>query len=434
MQQMRMWTSIAVLILALFWGEGNAFQSLRPEGCTYSVLHRCTSCREEVPLAYSVRRPSGLSNRKFPWKYQSIAGDEAPPASSSVSDEAVTIDGSLSADMAQVVVPHDHVTLVDKIVMSTTVASMVAMFAGLVSVSGPGGWRYYLAGGICAAVSHALTTPIDVVKTRQQVDPELKEKGMVKSTMKIIKTDGVQTLLAGLGPTTWGYLFEGAVKFGIYEVLKPVVRRFLAWSAAMSSMRWLHSKILGFVLCGTASGIAASAMLCPMEALRIRLVAEPDFAPGGWVEGGLKMLKYEGVGGMWKGMSAMMSKQVPYTVTKNVSFDFITTLVYNAVKSTGKVLTANMKFAIPLVSAMIASVLSCISSQPGDMLLSAVNAHEGDKTTRDFFRDILKEDGIAGFFRGIRARFLHVGLIVTVQLLIYDFVKRLVGIAATGSV
>eukprot|EP00567_Pseudictyota_dubia_P011985 CAMPEP_0197459162 /NCGR_PEP_ID=MMETSP1175-20131217/50615_1 /TAXON_ID=1003142 /ORGANISM="Triceratium dubium, Strain CCMP147" /LENGTH=89 /DNA_ID=CAMNT_0042993953 /DNA_START=85 /DNA_END=350 /DNA_ORIENTATION=- len=89
-------------------------------------------------------------------------------------------------------------------------------------------------------------------------------------------------------------------------------------------------------------------------------------------------------------------------------------MAYNAVKSSGQILTANMKFTIPLVSAMIASVLSCISSQPGDMLLSAVNAHEGDKSTGDFFREIWKEDGIGGFFRGMRARFLHVGLIVTV--------------------
>jgi len=33
---------------------------------------------------------------------------------------------------------------------------------------------------------------------------------------------------------------------------------------------------------------------------------------------------------------------------------------------------------------------------------------------------------------GMRAQFLHVGLIVTVQLLIYDMVKQLVGIGAMG--
>jgi solute carrier family 25 phosphate transporter 3 len=111
----------------------------------------------------------------------------------------------------------------------------------------------------------------------------------------------------------------------------------------------------------------------------------------------------------------------------------MTTTAYLAVKSWGYAITANMKLLIPLVSAFAASVLSTITSQPGDMLLSAVNAHEGDRTVWDFSRDIRETEGIKGYFRGMQARFVHVGLIVTVQLMIYDIVKRLVGIAATGS-
>ena len=41
----------------------------------------------------------------------------------------------------------------------------VSLAVGTVlSHSPPGCWRYYLAGGICASTSHAITTPIDVVK------------------------------------------------------------------------------------------------------------------------------------------------------------------------------------------------------------------------------------------------------------------------------
>jgi solute carrier family 25 phosphate transporter 3 len=131
--------------------------------------------------------------------------------------------------------------------------------------------------------------------------------------------------------------------------------------------------------------------------------------------------------------STFVPLAVPYTITKNVSFDFITTAAYMSVKGWGMAIDANMKLLIPLVSAFAASVLSTVTSQPGDMLLSAVNAHEGDRTVWDFSREIREKEGLKGYFRGMRARFLHVGLIVTVQLLIYDIVKRLVGIAATGS-
>jgi hypothetical protein len=36
----------------------------------------------------------------------------------------------------------------------------------LLKMSPSGAWRFYLAGGFCASTSHAITTPIDVVKVR----------------------------------------------------------------------------------------------------------------------------------------------------------------------------------------------------------------------------------------------------------------------------
>ena len=100
----------------------------------------------------------------------------------------------------------------------------------------------------------------------------------------IVQNEGMHTLLAGLGPTTFGYLMEGSIKFGIYEVLKPVSGRVMAALSRITSLAVLDSTVLAFVLCGIVSGMAASVVLCPMEALRIRLVAEPDLAPGGWIE------------------------------------------------------------------------------------------------------------------------------------------------------
>lgn len=282
---------------------------------------------------------------------------------------------------------------------------------------------------------HSIQLPI-IFQTRKQVDESMKDLGLIQSGLKIIKDDregGVNSLLAGLGPTTIGYLFEGAVKFGIYEVSKPVIQSFLQRAAMVLNIAWFDSKIIGFIISGSLAGFAASIMLCPMEALRIRLVAEPEFAAtGNWVDCGLKMINDEGIVGLWKCLPSMLFKQVPYTVTKNVSFDIITTSAYCAVAGLGRMICGRTKIIIPLVSAMIASVLSCISSQPGDMLLSVINAHKGKLTTRDHVRNIMKENGVGGFFIGIRERFVHVGLIVTLQLLIYDFVKRLVGITATG--
>ena len=44
--------------------------------------------------------------------------------------------------------------------------------AGVAAMKGMD-WRYFVAGGVCAATSHGITTPIDVVKTRMQAEPEV---------------------------------------------------------------------------------------------------------------------------------------------------------------------------------------------------------------------------------------------------------------------
>ena len=56
--------------------------------------------------------------------------------------------------------------------------------------------RFFVAGGTCAAFSHGITTPIDVVKTRMQADPKKYNKGMIVATSDIIKEEGPGTLLS----------------------------------------------------------------------------------------------------------------------------------------------------------------------------------------------------------------------------------------------
>jgi Mitochondrial carrier protein len=40
-------------------------------------------------------------------------------------------------------------------------------------------WRYFVAGGICAATSHGITTPLDVIKTKMQTNPEVQSDCMI---------------------------------------------------------------------------------------------------------------------------------------------------------------------------------------------------------------------------------------------------------------
>lgn len=83
-------------------------------------------------------------------------------------------------------------------------------------------YRYFVAGGTCAAISHGITTPIDVVKTKIQADPKKYGGGMQQATVSIVKEEGINALLGGLGPTLVGYGIEG-----VYKLLRINTRRWL---------------------------------------------------------------------------------------------------------------------------------------------------------------------------------------------------------------
>jgi solute carrier family 25 phosphate transporter 3 len=66
-----------------------------------------------------------------------------------------------------------------------------------------------LAGGICCAVTHGALCPVDVVKTRIQLDPVTYNRGLIGGIKQVIAAEGAGGLLTGLGPTVVGYFVQG---------------------------------------------------------------------------------------------------------------------------------------------------------------------------------------------------------------------------------
>jgi solute carrier family 25 phosphate transporter 3 len=90
---------------------------------------------------------------------------------------------------------------------------------------------------------------------------------------------------------------------------------------------------------------------------------------------------------------------------------------------------------VSVCAAFIASLFACMFSQPGDMILT--ETYKKDEVAgRTFFHvvgAIHARGGVTEFFQGTGARIVHVGMIITSQLVIYDIVKQMQGLATTGS-
>jgi len=285
--------------------------------------------------------------------------------------------------------------------------------------------RFAFAGAVCCSVTHGALTPVDVVKTRIQLDPKTYNNGMLGGFKKVIQNEGAGALLTGVGPTFVGYFLQGAFKFGGYEFFKQQHINFLGYETASNYRTGVY------LASSAAAEFFADVALCPLEATRIRLVSQPTFASG-LLSGFGKILKNEGVGAFYAGFGPILFKQIPYTMAKFVVYEKVAEAVYRVWPK--KDMSDGLQTTVNLGSGLIAGFAAAIVSQPADTMLSKINKTPGlpgESTTSRLIK-IGKELGIKGSFTGLGARLFMVGTLTAFQFAIYGDVKKMLG--AVGGV
>ncbi|KAJ9638355.1 mitochondrial phosphate carrier protein [Coniosporium apollinis] len=285
--------------------------------------------------------------------------------------------------------------------------------------------RFAFAGAVCCSVTHGALTPVDVVKTRIQLDPVTYNRGLIGGFRQVIAKEGAGAIWTGFGPTAAGYFLQGAFKFGGYEFFKQRCINVLGYETAS------NNRTAVYLASSAAAEFFADIALCPLEATRIRLVSEPTFA-NGLVGGFGKILRTEGVGAFYSGFGPILFKQVPYTMAKFVVFEKVSELIFKNFDKNS--MSSGAQTGVNLGSGLIAGFAAAIVSQPADTMLSKINKTKGlpgEGTTSRLIK-IAKELGLRGSYAGIGARLFMVGTLTAGQFAIYGDIKRLTG--ATGGI
>ncbi|WFD36500.1 mitochondrial phosphate carrier protein [Malassezia cuniculi] len=279
--------------------------------------------------------------------------------------------------------------------------------------------RFFLAGALCCSITHGALTPVDVVKTRIQLEPTVYNKGMIGGFRQIIQNEGPAALLTGFGPTFAGYFLQGGFKFGGYELFKKLIVDQIGMEKAREYRMPVY---LG------ASALAeffADIALCPLEATRIRLVSQPTFA-NGLLGGFARIAREEGLLGFYAGFGPILFKQVPYNMAKFATMEVVLEKALHFTNRTKESLSGSEATAYNLGSGLIAGFAAAIISQPADTLLSKINKTKAlpGETTGGRLVKFSKELGITGLFTGLTTRLVMVGTITAFQFAIYGGIKK----------
>jgi len=280
-----------------------------------------------------------------------------------------------------------------------------------------------LGGAVCCSVTHGGTTPIDVIKTRMQLDPA-KYTSFMGTYKDVVATEGRAALTTGALPTFQGYFVQGWFKFGGVEFAKTKMAIAVGEEKAYKNRD-------AITLGGAAMAeFVADVFLCPYEAIRIRSVSDPGYATG-MAATGKKMVGEMGiVGALYSGFGPMLFKQIPYTMAKFYVQQKAAEKVYSALGSSPAEMGGASVIGISLGTGVLAGVAAATISQPADGLLSKVNKKgaggEGAVFTR--IGRIAKEVGMYKLCtQGLFARWLHVGLITAGQFAVVDICMMAVG-------
>ncbi|KAM9148255.1 mitochondrial 2-oxodicarboxylate carrier isoform 2-T2 [Pangshura tecta] len=260
------------------------------------------------------------------------------------------------------------------------------------------------AGGSAGLVEICLMHPLDVVKTRFQIqrgktDPT-SYKSLGDSFRTIFRTEGLFGFYKGIFPPIMAETPKRAVKFFTFEQYKKLLGH-----ASLSPG-------VTFAVAGLGSGLTEAVVVNPFEVVKVSLQAKRNAfteQPSTFVQA-RQIITTEGLGfrGLNKGLTATLGR---HGVFNMVYFGFYFNVKNIIPVNEEPTLEFLRKFGIGLVSGTIASIINI----PFDVAKSRIQGPQpepGEIKYRTCFKTmatVYKEEGFLALYKGLVPKIMRLG-------------------------
>lgn len=159
-------------------------------------------------------------------------------------------------------------------------------------------WRPFIYGGLASCVAEFGTFPIDLTKTRLQIQGQkldinhatLKYHGMVDCFLQVARQEGLKALYSGIWPAVLRQATYGTIKFGTYYSVKDIINKY-----------YNHDSVSVNVCCAVLAGAISSAIANPTDVLKVRMqVGGLQGHNVGLLACFKDVYTHEGVAGLWR--------------------------------------------------------------------------------------------------------------------------------------
>ncbi len=168
-----------------------------------------------------------------------------------------------------------------------------------------------LCGALAGATATTVTHPLDVVRLRLAVTPEL--NGLADAVRHVTAENGVRSLFKGYAPTLLSLCPFIAINFSAFDTLKKV-SGWEAWDG------W--RRVAGTLGLGATAGLFAQTLCYPLDTVRRRMQL-PGTHYKGVLDAFAKIPKKEGFRGFYRGMAPNALKIVPNNGIRFLAYEFL---------------------------------------------------------------------------------------------------------------
>ena len=290
-----------------------------------------------------------------------------------------------------------------------------------------------IAGVGSGSLASVVCAPLDLVRTRMQVAGGLEGKAahnakIIKSIQEIYVSDGIRGCFRGLGatlatvPAFWGLYFP------LYEGFK---KNILEWSSQYAGSENGGNNHHAFVHLSSAmtAGAIADVVCNPMFVVRTRMQTEAlhyfqmsaaERKPHGFMSTVLGLYKEGGIPIFWRGLTASLLG------LGHVGIQFP---VYERLKAEARKRSSSGE-ETPLdllVASGLSKMTAAVITYPHEVIRSRMmdaRGPVGGKNALDTLRHIVKKEGYAGLYVGLRVSLVRVVPNCCVTFVSYELIAR----------
>eukprot|EP00013_Stygamoeba_regulata_P006071 CAMPEP_0177639928 /NCGR_PEP_ID=MMETSP0447-20121125/6277_1 /TAXON_ID=0 /ORGANISM="Stygamoeba regulata, Strain BSH-02190019" /LENGTH=305 /DNA_ID=CAMNT_0019141977 /DNA_START=225 /DNA_END=1142 /DNA_ORIENTATION=- len=279
-------------------------------------------------------------------------------------------------------------------------------------------------GGLSAMTAACVTNPVDVVKTKLQLQGELGSNrvrgynGVLGGMWRIGREEGLAGLYRGVSASVLREAVYSSLRLGLYEPIKEV----LGATDPTSTPLWTK-----FLAAGTSGAIGA-AISTPTDLVKVRFQSVLPGQPKPYrstLHAFVEIFRQGGLRALYVGTNANTQRAVLLTGSQLAAYDHSKHYIINRG-------WMHEGYQLHLVSSVFAGLVCSITTSPIDSVKTRLMNQSSRgalyRNTFDCFVKTIRAEGPFALYKGFFSQWLRIAPHTVVSFMVFEFLRKLTGI------